>query len=147
MVGWVKVSFMVLRGSRERKGLFVGGFHPGPVILPVVQRHRVLGDGQRFEGVDHDGIFIGGCFADTALVGAGVGSMGNTAGVQGDLTGSNIVAAHKITVHIIQDFFGIDVGMVVGCRDRQRVVIVKAGTKTADHKTFAFKGLMHRGGW
>ena len=125
--------------------LFVGTFHPGAVIGSVVQGHGLLGDGQGPEGVNHDGVFVGGRFSDAAFVGAGVRSLGNAAGVQGDLTWTDIVAAHKISIDIVQDFFGINVGVVVRRRNGEGVVIVEAWAKAANHKAFAFKGLVNRG--
>ncbi len=125
--------------------LFVRAFHPGAVIGSVVQGHGLLGDRQGPEGVNHDGVFVGGGFANTALVGAGVGSVRNTSGVQRDLTRAYIVSAHKIPIHVVQNFFGINVGVVVRRRNGEGVVIVEAWAKTANHKAFAFKGLVNRG--
>src|SRR5665213_4246692 len=51
--------------------------------------------------------------------------------------------AHKIPVDIVEHFIAVDIAVVVGHGNRERVIVEQAWHKAADHKIVRFKGLMH----
>src|SRR6478672_6610201 len=64
--------------------------------------------------------------------------------MQGNMSLFDIVAAHKITIDVVQYLIGIDVAMVVGRRNGFWMVIVQTRTKRTHHKRSRFKGLVYR---
>src|SRR5689334_19461091 len=55
-----------------------------------------------------------------------------------------MLAAHKITIHIIQYFIAIYIAMVVRSRYRLRMIIIHAGYKGTDYKRIGFECLVSR---
>ena len=55
----------------------------------------------------------------------------------------DVVAAHEVSVDVVQDLVGVNVGVVVGGRNRLGVVVVHAGREGADHEVVSLKGLVH----
>src|ERR1700722_7831954 len=96
------------------------------------------------EGIYHDRQFPGLLGADTALDGPRMRPMRDTPGVQGDHPPGNMFTAHKIAVDIIQDLVTVDIAVIVGSRNRKRMIIKKPRTKRTDHIVMSFERLMHR---
>ena len=80
-----------------------------------MQRLRRQPEG--LKGIDHDGQFQGLFLPDGALVGTGVRAVRNAAGVQAEESLFHVVPAHEIAVDVVQNFVGVDVGVVVGRGD------------------------------
>lgn len=102
---------------------------PRPIILPVVNFQSCFRDHEGAEGVYHHGEFFGAFLTNAPLVGSGGRAVGDAAGVEGDVALLDVVAAHKVTVHIIKHLIGVNVGVVVGRRDGFGVVIVETRAK------------------
>ena len=81
-----------------------------------------------------------------ALDRAGLRAVAVPAGVQGDraLADAGALAGLVVAVDVEHDLVGVDVGVVVGHRDRQRVVVDLARHEVADHEVVALEDLVHR---
>jgi hypothetical protein len=97
---------------------------PARKILPIINLHRCLGEHQGPEGVDHYGQFLSFLFANASLVCAWVGAVRNPAWVKRHVTLRNIIAAHKITIYIVEYLVGINVAVIIGGRNSQRMVVI-----------------------
>ena len=58
--------------------------------------------------------------------------------------GPDAPARHEVAFHVVDDFVGIDVGVVVRRRNRERVVVEQARHERAHHEARAVERLMHR---
>jgi hypothetical protein len=65
-------------------------------------------------------------------------------GVKGEHAPFNMFSAHKIAVYIIKHFIRINVGVVVGRRDGQGMIIKKPWNEGANDEIMPIEGLMHR---
>jgi hypothetical protein len=81
-----------------------------------------------------------------ALDRAGLRAVRVPAGVQRDraLADARALAGLVVAVDVEHDLVGVDVGVVVGHRDRQRVVVDLARHEVADHEVGALEDLVHR---
>ena len=64
-------------------------------------------------------------------------------GVERNLSVAGVVARHKIAIHVVQNFVGVDIGVVVRRRNGIRVVVVQARHERANYKIAAFKSLVY----
>ena len=118
---------------------------PGPGVLAVVGRPASLAEFQRAERVDHDGQLVEELHPDAALVRTRLRPVRVPAGVQrhrplpdaGPL--ARLVVAAAVEHHLV----GVDVRVVVGHRDRQRVVVHLARHERADDEAGALEDLVH----
>jgi hypothetical protein len=124
----------------------------GERLLSFRPAHRITGifDGQglpchheRMESIDHDGEFPGFLLPDALFYRSGVRSVWNTRGMQGDHPAGDMLAAHKVTIHVIQEFIAVDIAVIVRRRNALGMVVVHPGDEGADHKIVRFKGLMN----
>lgn len=118
--------------------------YPGVIIFRVFDAGSVFGHQQRAESVHHDGQFAGFFGADAFFHRAGVRAVRDAAGVQRDHAALHVFAAHEVAVHVIEHLIGVNVGVVVGCGNRERVVVVHARHEGADHKVVPVEGLVYR---
>lgn len=81
------------------------------------------------ERINHHGQFMGFFFADASFNGSGMWTVGNASRMQGDLSFFNVISAHKITIHIIQQLIAVDVAMVIRRRNGIGMIIINRGTK------------------
>ena len=79
------------------------------------------------EWVDHDGYFSRFLFANAALNGTGMWAMRNATRMQGKLSPADVIATHKVTVHVIQYLVRVDVAVVVRGWNGFRMVIIQSG--------------------
>src|SRR6056297_625013 len=98
---------------------------------------------QRVEGVDHHCVFISGFLADALLVLARMRAVWNAAGMLGNTAFIYALAAHEVTLYIVEYLVGIDIAMRVRRRDGLRVVVVLARAEGANHVVGSLKGLVH----
>src|SRR3970282_2698224 len=56
----------------------------------------------------------------------------------------DIVAAHKVTVYIIQDLVTVNISVIVRCRNCFWMVIVQSRNKRTNNKCRSFECLVHR---
>ena len=96
-----------------------------------------------FEGVDHNGVFFGALLADAFFDGSGMRAVRYAAGVMGDAGVLQTLPAHEFALNVIEHLVGVDVGVVVGCRDGQGMVVVFARAEGADHVVVRFEGLVN----
>src|SRR5690606_11353092 len=96
------------------------------------------------EAINHHSQFFGFFFTDAAFNGSRVRAVWNSRRMQCELTFLNVVAAHKIPVHVIQNFICIDIAVVVRRGYGFRMVVVHSWHKRTDYKVSAFKLLMNR---
>src|SRR5699024_6325411 len=128
--------------------LFCPSACPGPGVDAVVGCCAAFAQFEGAEGVDHDGEFVEGLCADAAFVGAWLGAVGVAARMQGDraLTDPGSLAGRVVAAAVEHDLVGVDVGVVVGHRDRVGVVIDLAGHEVADDEVVTLEDLVD-GGW
>ena len=112
---------------------------PGLVVLPIVNANGIFCELQGLKCIDHHGQFFRFGLTNAGFVGTRMRTMGNAGRMQGNMARTDVGAAHKVTIHIIQHFIGIDVGMVVWSRYRLGVVIVQAGGKMSKQQTRWFQ--------
>src|ERR1700729_2061540 len=55
-----------------------------------------------------------------------------------------MLTAHKVTIHIIEEFIAIDIAVVIRRRNGQRMIIKQPRTETADNEVMPLKRLMDR---
>jgi len=55
----------------------------------------------------------------------------------------NVLSAHKVTIHIIEEFIAIDIAVVIGRRNGQRMIIKQPRTETANDEVMPLKRLMN----
>jgi hypothetical protein len=127
-----------IRGHGGREAIIL----PTHGVVGVVVFLGPAGELEGAEGIHHDGQFVGGFFADRGLGGAGVRAVGDTVRVEGK--GSDIYAApaHEVAVDIVDDFFAVYVGVIVGGWDGERVVVILARNEGANHEVVGLKGLV-----
>lgn len=75
--------------------------NPAQIIFPVFNSQRFFGELQRIKGVYHNCQFMRFFFADTTLVGAGMGAMRHAARMQCYLPAFYIFPAHKFAIYIV----------------------------------------------
>ncbi len=73
--------------------------------------------------------------------------MRHTCRVKGDRCLLDPATRHEITVDIVQDLVALDVGMVIGRGNAERVVVEEAWHERTDHEVRALKCLVDGGGW
>src|SRR5690625_697351 len=120
---------------------------PRPGVAAVVTGGATLAELERPECVDHDGQLVESFGTQTRLDGAGLGAVRVTARMQRDrpLTDPGALAGLVVTAAVEHHLVGVDVGVVVGDRDRQRVVVDLAGHEVAHHEVLPLEHLVHRG--
>ncbi len=96
---------------------------PAHGIIGIFDGQGIHGQLQGMEGIDHYGQFFGFFGANAFFHRPGMWAMGDTAWVQGDHTPCYVLAAHKITVYIIQQFIAVDIAVVIRRRDGLGMII------------------------
>jgi hypothetical protein len=119
-------------------------WQPAPVVIFIFDGQGVLGELEGAESIDHHRQLAGLFGADALFHRAGVRPMRDAAGVQGDHAPLHVLAAHEVAIHIVEHLVAVDVAVVVGRRDGQRVVIVQARHERADDEVVRLEGLVHR---
>ena len=132
--------------ERSRRAFLAILAQPTFVIIAVFYVYGFLREHQRTKWVYHYGKFFGFGFAYAFFYRSWVRTVRYAAWVQGYHASLHIFSAHKIAIYVVQHFIAIDVAVVVGRRYSQRMVIVEAWHKGANHKILGFKRLMH-GRW
>ena len=118
--------------------------------MPAIRVGGVIdgfGDGgvvERMEGVDHDGEFFSLLDAEAFFDGSRMGAVRDATGVQGDGGAFDAAPAAEVAVDIIEHFVAVNVAVVVGHRDRERMVVQFARDKGADDKVGSLEGLVDR---
>ena len=98
------------------------------------------------EGVDHHRQLFRFLFADARLDSARVRPVRDACRVNGERADVHSPAAHEVAGDVVDDFVGVDVGVVVRGRDRERVVVELAGYEAADDEVAWLEGQVHRRG-
>src|SRR4051794_18261913 len=98
---------------------------PGPGVRRILDVETGLAQLEWPEGVDHDGELVEVLDPDGGLDRARLRSVGVTAWVDGDGPDVDARALARLVVapHVEHDLVGVDVGVVVGHRDRLLVVV------------------------
>src|SRR5437762_12069692 len=96
------------------------------------------------KGIDHHCKFLSFLCADTFFYSARMRPMGNAGWVQGDHPSCYILAAHKISIYIVDHFITVYITMIVRCGNRLRMIIKQSRTKGADDKIVGFECLVDR---
>ena len=94
--------------------------------------------------VEHDRQFFGFFYTQTFFNRSRVWSVGYTGGMEGEHTPGYLFAAHKITVDIVKQFVAVYIAVVIGDRDRKRMVVEHPGNKGANNKITPLKSQVHR---
>ena len=96
------------------------------------------------EGVDHHGKFFGFGRAKGGFDGTGLGSVGNAEGMERDASFFDPLAGAEFVVYVVEDFVGVDIGVVVGHGDGLRVVVEKPWAEATDNEVVPIESLMDR---
>src|SRR5205814_10150734 len=75
---------------------------------------------------------------------ARVGPVRDAGGMERERGKLHAAAAHEVTGHVVDDLVAVDVRMVVGRRDRERVVVELAGYERADDEVPGLERLVDR---
>ena len=89
---------------------------------------------------------LGALLAERRLDAARLGAVDEPRGVQADRPGADprALAAREVAVAVVEDLVAVDVGVVVGRRHGQGVVVELAGHEAAHHEAGPGEGLVHR---
>ncbi len=120
------------------------GLVPGERVVGLVEFSRERRQPQRLEGVPHDRELLGPPRAQRGLDEARLRPVRQAARVQGDHPDVHALARAELAVDVVDGLLGLDVRVVVGQRDRLRVVVELARAERADHEVLALEGLVHR---
>ena len=74
-----------------------------------------------------------------------MGSVGQATRMQGKGTAINTPSAHKIAFGIVQHFIRVNIGMVIGSWNGQRVIVEQTRHKGANDKIMRLKRLVDWG--
>ncbi len=105
----------------------------------------MIGQLERPECIDHDGQLVGFPGADALLHRSGMGAVWDTAGVQGDHPFLYMFTAHKVAIDVVEHFIAVDIAVIIGRRDSQRMVIEQSRHKRANDEVAAGEGLVYGG--
>ncbi len=110
----------------------------------VFDFHRLLRNLERTEAVHHHRQLVGVLGANARLGAARVRTVRNAVGMMGDAPEFNSLPAHELARRVVQHLVRIHVAVIVRCRNRLGVKIVRPRTERADDEAIALKSLMHR---
>src|SRR3954462_7417521 len=121
---------------------------PRPGVLPVVRRRPGLPEAEGPEGVDHDCELVEVLGAERALHGTRLRPVRVPAGVQRHrpLPDARTLARLVVAVDVEHDLVGVHVGVVVGHRDSERVVVNLPRDEVADDEVLSSKTWCTGGG-
>src|SRR5688572_11658036 len=119
---------------------------PGPGVRRVLDGEAALAQLERRERVDHDGRLVEVLDPQARLDRAGLRAVRVAAGVQADRADADprALAGLVVAADVEHDLVGVDVGVVVGHRDGEVVVVDLAGQEVADDEVPALEDLVHR---
>ena len=115
---------------------------PGFVVVLDIELHGRLGDLHRPERIDHHGQFFGRFLSDASFDGSRMRAVRDACRMKGQLALVDIVPAHEITIHIVEDLVGVDIAVVIGRRDGFGMVVIQARDEGADHELVGFELLL-----
>src|SRR5450432_2120313 len=98
-------------------------FRPAHRIPWIFYLQRLGGRHQRMESIHHHGQLFGLFRPDAALNGAGMRPMGNATWMQGEHSAGDMLTAHEVAVHIIEQLVTVDITVIIRRRDSLRVVV------------------------
>src|SRR5688572_13734884 len=107
---------------------------PAVRIALVLERHGMGREPERTERVHHHGELLGALLPDRALVGPGVGTVGDAVRVDREARLLDSLPRHEVAPDVIDDLVRVHVRVVVGSRDGERVVIEQPRDEGADHE-------------
>ena len=118
------------------------------IVLPT---HRVvgiviflgpMGELQGTKSVYHNCQFVSEFFAYRRLRRARVWAVRDTMWMECKRSYINATPAHEVTVHIVDNFFAINIRVVIGSGDRERVIVVLARHEGTDHEVMRLERLV-----
>src|SRR5689334_12049024 len=80
---------------------------PAVGVRLVLERHGLLGECERTEGIDHDRELVGRGLSDRPFVCTGMRPMWNAIGMHRDRAGADVAARHELAVDVIDHFVRI----------------------------------------
>src|SRR5215470_2285017 len=122
---------------------FLHLFLPAKGIPFVFERGGLCRQLQWAEGIDHHRQFVGAHLADRPLVGTGMRPVRDPVWMHREGGWADALARHEVALHVVDDFVGIDVRMVVRRGNRERMVVEEPWDERAHHEARALEGLMY----
>src|SRR5687768_14554431 len=99
------------------------------------------GESKRPERIDHHGKFVCPRLADRAFVSARVRTMRDAVGVNSERRRFNSAPRHEITFYVVDDFVRVDVRMVIGRGNGERVIVEQPWNEGTEHESWTVKRL------
>src|SRR6266566_573419 len=148
VIGFLSVRECLWTALRQLAGVLGGVLRRDPRVgIPIVlHRDGLACEVQRMEGVDHHRQLLGRLLADAGLDGARVWPVRDARGVHGERADVDATTAHEIARDVVDDLVGVDVGVVVGRGNRERVVVELTRDEAADDEVARLEGQMNRRG-